>query len=456
MELTSNINPHIFREYDIRGKYPSEINEDIAYTVGRAFGTHLIRNHQKRCIVGKDNRLSGPVLHDALVQGILESGVDIIDLGTVTTPMYYFACIDQKIAPGIMITASHNPKDENGFKIAFQAGGNAYGETIQQFYQEVMTQQFTNGRGTLSRLDIKERYFEFLLSSIHMGSNPLKVVVDCGNGTTSYFAKDLFSRLPITLEMICSESDPTFPIHHPDPSVEENLQLLKETVIKTNADIGIAFDGDGDRVGVVTHEGNYLSMDQYMILMVRSILPTSNNKRVLYDVKCSKSLVEEIEKLKGTALCSRTGNSYTRKNTALWDCIFGGEYSGHVYFRDRFLGFDSGMYAGLRILELLSRESKSIPELLEGVNHYYATAEIKIPSMDDKKFQVIAKVKEYASQKNYPINDIDGVRIDLEDGWALVRCSNTGPNITARFEGKTEQIRDQLKEEFLTIIEQYN
>ena len=265
-----------------------------------------------------------------------------------------------------------------------------------------------------------------------------------------------YEKLPIDLTILFGESDPNFPNHHPDPSVEENLTYLKEQVLATGADVGLAFDGDGDRLGVIDEKGQFLSMDQYMIIVARNLIPTNENKRILYDVKCSKTLIDEIKKLGGTPLCSRVGNSYTKRYTREWDCIFGGELSGHVYFRDKFKGFDSGMYAGLRLLEILSHTNQSVSELLAGIPKMYATPEIKIKTPDEVKFTIVDKVKSYAEEKGYPINDIDGVRCDFEDGWALIRASNTGPNITVRFEAESPERRDALQTEFCSLIETLN
>lgn len=456
MKLTKEINPYIFRGYDIRGVYPTDLNEDVAYTIGRSFASCLIDKGYHDCIVGRDNRTSSNELATALMTGIMESGVNVIDLGLCTTPMYYFACIKENIPRGVMVTASHNPKEENGFKFAFDESGNACGETIQEFYRYTIAQNFKMGNGTYHNLDIKEDYLLLMKKSISLGNHKLKVLVDCGNGTTSVIAKDIFKMFPVETEILFGESDGTFPNHHPDPSVEENLSYLKEEVVNRQADLGIAFDGDGDRVGIITDQGKFLSMDLYLILMAREILKKNENKKVLYDVKCSKRLPDEVKRLGGTALCSRVGNSYTKRNTRDWDCILGGELSGHIYFRDKFLGFDSGIYASLRMIELLSNTDKSLTELLEDIPVMYATPEIKIKTKDEIKFDIIEKVKEYALGKDYPVNDIDGVRIDLEHGWISVRASNTGPNITARFEADRIELRDSWEKEFLDIIQKYN
>ena len=258
------------------------------------------------------------------------------------------------------------------------------------------------------------------------------------------------------LTIINEESDGNFPNHHPDPCVESNLDQLKAKVKEIGADVGISFDGDGDRLGVVTSDGKYIATDIYMIIIIRDIVDKVTNKKFLYDVKCSKTLSDEIERLGVEGICYRTGNSYTKAKVREDNLPFGGELSGHVYFNDRWPGFDSGMYAGLRLLEIMSKTDKTIDDLLEGINHYYSTEEIKFASTDEKKIEVVDKVKAYADSKNYKYNDIDGVRVNFDDGWALVRYSNTGPNITARFEANNEERLQALQDEFVGKINEYN
>ena len=269
--------------------------------------------------------------------------------------------------------------------------------------------------------------------SLSFGDRRLKVVLDPGNGTTSIIAKAVYESFPIDVVMINDLSDGTFPNHHPDPCVEANLEQLKAKVLEEGADLGLAFDGDGDRVGVVDEKGAYIPTDQYMIIIIRSIIDKVRNKSFLYDVKCSKAVEDEIKRLGAKPICYRTGNSYTKAKVRELDLPFGGELSGHVYFRDRFLGFDSGLYAGLRLVEILSNSILSASQLLEGIPTYFATEELKFAFDDDKKFSIVNDVLDYASDKGYKINNIDGVRVDFPDGWALVRASNTGPNVTARF-----------------------
>ena len=451
-----DINKNIFRGYDIRGVYPSEIDSDTAYTIGKGFGSYIRSIGKTTCVVGHDNRLSSDELYTALQTGIKETGIDIISLGLCTTPMYYYACIKLGVYSGVMVTASHNPKDDNGFKFAFDESGNCKGQEIQDFLQYILKGEFLSGEGKISEYNIEPDYIELFKTNFNFGTRRVKAVIDPGNGTTAIIAKKLYEMFPIDLICINAESDGTFPNHHPDPCVEKNLDQLKAAVREHNADIGLAFDGDGDRMGMVSANGTFIPTDYYMIMVVRDIINKVNNKKFLYDVKCSKSLSDEIEKLGGEGICYRTGNSYTKAKVRDDDLPFGGELSGHVYFRDRWPGFDSGLYAGLRMLEILSNTESSVEELLNGINRYYSTEELKFKSPDDIKFGVIDKIGEYAKSQGYNFLTIDGVKVLFDDGWALVRASNTGPNITARFEASTEERLEKLQKEFISKIEEFN
>lgn len=455
MKITRNINKNIFREYDIRGIYPTDIDEDIAFTIGKAYGTYIKKYNETMCLVGHDNRLSSPSLNEALTEGILSTGVDVIDLGLVTTPMLYYARMLKKINAGIMITASHNPKDDNGFKFSINEVGNAKGEEIYEFRDFVLNNSFDEGNGTLYRYDIKNEYYKLIEDNLHFGNRRLKVVVDCGNGTTSLFARELYSKFPIDLIMLYDESDGNFPNHHPDPCVEENLADLKKKVIEENADVGVSFDGDGDRVGFVFENGNMMTSDFYAVLILRELLKNSNNKNALYDIKCSKIVKDEILKLGGIPHENRTGASYMMDAVMKNNILFGVEYSGHIYFNDDFPPITSGLYAGLKLLEVLSTKKDKLSTLVSDVEKYYVTPEERFAFSDDSKFDVIEKVKNYCIMKGYNVSLIDGVKVYFEDGWALVRCSNTGPNITTRFEAKSIERLDNIKNEFLNIIKEY-
>ena len=453
LKIKKEINKNIFRGYDIRGIYPKELDEDTVYTIGLGFGSYIKELGKTTCILGHDNRLSSPSLYQALQEGILKTGINIISLGLCTTPMYYYACIKLQVFSGIMVTASHNPKDDNGLKFAFDERGNCKGQEIQDFLDYILQGNFQKGEGKLSSYNIEFEYIELFQKSLNFGPRRIKVVIDPGNGTTSIIAKKLYELFPIDVITINGESNGTFPNHHPDPCIEENLTQLKAKVQEEQADLGLGFDGDGDRMGLVSNSGRFLPTDYYMILIIRDIISKVDKKEFLYDVKCSKALSDEIERLGGKGICYRTGNSYTKAAVRDLDLPFGGELSGHVYFRDRWPGFDSGLYAGLRMIEILSHTEKTVDELAEGIPSYYSTPELKFATNDEIKFEIVNKIGEYAKNKGYSYLDIDGIKVLFEDGWALVRASNTGPNITARFEAKTKERLDALQEEFTDILE---
>ena len=450
------LNKLMFREYDIRGVYGKDIDEEVSYLIGKAFGSKLKEFGLNKTIVGYDNRKSSPIIEKNVVKVITECGVDVVRLGLVTTPMYYYGWDLLNIKCGMMITASHNPKDDNGFKFAFDEAGNCKGQEIQDFLEFIKHGVFRKGEGKVSNYNITDEYIELFKNNLEFGDRKLKVVVDPGNGTTSIIVKDIYNLFPMDITYINEESDGRFPNHHPDPCIEDNLKQLKDKVLEIGADIGVSFDGDGDRMGLVSSTGVFYPTDKYMIMIIRDIINKVDKKEFLCDVKCSKCLSDEIEKLGGKCITYRTGNSYTKAAVRDMDLPFGGELSGHVYFRDRWPGFDSGLYAGLRVLEILSKTEKSVDQLLEGINNYYSTDEIKYKSPDDVKFEVVNKILEYAKSKNYKYLDIDGVKVLFDDGWALVRASNTGPNLTVRFEASSEERLKEIQNEFVNKVEEFN
>ena len=451
------ISKYIFREYDIRGVYGKGITEEVSYLIGRAFGTKLRRYGKNITLVGYDNRYSSVSLEENLVKGILECGVDVVRLGLVTTPMYYYGWDLLGIHSGIMVTASHNPKDDNGFKFSYNGIHNAYGSSSMDLYDLIVNNDFIDSSvvGAIRDVDIKNEYIKMVTSSIELGPRRLKVVYDCGNGTTSVVADEVFNVFRDKLDLIplFNTSDSSFPNHHPDPAVEENLSILKEKVKEYKADIGVAFDGDGDRIGIIDNNGKFIDIDKYMILIWRDLINKGVKKETFYDVKCSLTLKEELDKLGVKNEFYRTGNSYTKAKSALGDYPFSGELSGHVFFRDKFNGYDDGIYAGLRLIEILSYTDKNIDELLWGINYYESTPELKVAVSDDVKFSVVDKVKEYCCSKNYEVLLVDGVKVFFNDGAALVRASNTGPNLTLRFEAKTKERLEKIKNEFMMVIE---
>lgn len=445
------INQTIFRAYDIRGIYEEQITNETAYILGKSFGSYVKLRGKTEVLVGYDNRLSSPVLADNLIKGLLESGVDVTSLGLVTTPMYYFARQHLNKWAAVMITASHNPSNHNGFKISFDENGNAAGEEIIAFRDFTNKGEFTTGEGKLSTYDIKDEYVNLIINNLKINKN-IKAVFDCGNGTVSVIIKEILDKLNVTYDLLYCDSDPTFPNHHPDPSVSENLVDIQKRVVELGYDIGIALDADGDRVRIIDEKGNIINSDVFMIIMYRYLNNNLKVRKALYDVKCSKALVDELEKLGLEQIMYRTGNSYMYRKMHEENLEFAGEYSGHMWFGDRFYGFDDGLYAGLRMIEVLSNTDKKMSELYNDINVYYSTDELKLNTTEENKYKIVEEVKKYAIGKNYKYNDIDGIRVEFSDGWALIRYSNTGPVISARFESNSNERLKEITDEFMVII----
>ncbi len=447
----------IFKEYDIRATYPTEINEEVAYTIGRSYGSYLQEVYDlHKCVTGHDNRLSSESLYENMIRGILDSGCNVIDYGLITTPMHYYTRYVNQ-ARGIMVTASHNPKDDNGFKFSFDEYANARGEMIHDFKKYTFQNQFLSGQGIREKREIKEEYLKYMQENIHMHDRKIRAVVDPGNGVTTIIVKECMALFPnLDITYICDENDGTFKNHHPDPAVEENLTMLKEKVKEIHADLGIAYDGDGDRLGIIDERGNFILADKLMIIAIRDIINKVTNKTFLYDVKCTKALEDEIIALKATPYMERTGTSFTEATTKQKNIPFGGELSGHIFFNDRGIEICSAIYDSLRYLEILSKTDEPFSSLLKNISTYLSTPEIKIPSDNVKKFQVVEQVKNYVHEKKLKASEIDGVRVTYDNGWALIRASNTGPNITLRFEAKTQEFLTQIQTEFTDLVNKLN
>ncbi|MBQ7789813.1 MAG: phosphomannomutase/phosphoglucomutase [Bacilli bacterium] len=451
-----NINIEMFREYDIRGIFGQELNGEVAYLIGKAFGTKMRELNIPTTVVGYDNRLSSVELENNLVKGILETGSNVIRLGLVTTPMCYYAANLYNTNCSMMITASHNPKEYNGFKFSYNGVHNAYGKSVKEIYEIIQKGEFAVGEGKEEARDIKDAYIYLVTRNLTFGGRKIKVVYDCGNGTASVIANEIFSEFRnIESIGICNVSDGNFPSHHPDPCVEENLTMLKEKVKEVGADVGIGYDGDCDRVGFVDENGTFIEMDKFLIIMWKHLINNVNKKECLYDVKCSKALEDELKKLGVKTIEYRTGNSYTRAGSAEGDYPLSGELSGHVYFRDRWPGYDDGIYAGMRLIEMLSYTDKPLSSFLNDIVKYYSTPEIKVKVEDSKKFEIVSKMEEYVKSKGYNYITIDGVKTKFDDGFALVRASNTGPNLTMRFEATTEERLKEIQEEFTNELNKY-
>lgn len=446
----------IFREYDIRGKVPEDINELVAYKIGLGYGSFIQEFlNQNTCVVSRDNRISSNSIHKNLIKGLLETGINVIDYGITTTPMHYYARHINNLL-GIMITASHNPSDENGFKFSFDKYTNARGIMVKDLKSYIDKENFKKGNGTIEYKDIKAEYINYVISHLKFGKKKIKVVLDPANGVTTHIARDIFENLNIDLTIINEESDGNFPNHHPDPSIEANLEMLKAKVKEIKADIGIGFDGDGDRIGIIDELGNMVSIESYAIIILRNIIDKVKNKKFLYDAKCSDNFKDEIIKLGGTPVICRTGTSYTQEKILKENIPFGIQYVGHISLNDRLFSTESAMYSSLRLIEILSKTDKTLSELVNTVPQYFNTPEQKFSSNDELKYEVIENIKKYCEEKNYKYLEIDGLKVLFKDSWAYVRASNTGPNITLRCESKDEKDLDNLNKLFTTLIEIYN
>lgn len=449
-KLGDTMNYNILRANDIRGNYPSEVNKNVAVIIGKAFGTYLNQINIYECIIGHDNRLSSEELTEGITDGLLASGINITDIGLVTTPMFNYASITLKKEYGIMITASHNKASDNGFKIFGKDYLHLKQDELQKVYQIIKDENFILGEGSITSYNIKNEYIKMLKSKF--GKINKKVAVDCGNGTASIIIKEIFSDIFKEVTYLNCESNGSFPIHNPDPNEEENLKWLKSVVKLRNLDLGIGIDGDADRVGIITDQGVMIGTDLLIGIHARDIIPKNENKNVILDVKCSCALTEELKKIGANAIMVKNGSAYIENVMHDKPALIGGEYSGHIFFKDDYYGFDDGIYAALRTAKLIEKLDVSSNELLDGFEKYYSTPEIRLDVSDNIKFELVDKIKNYALSKNYDCNLCDGVRVNYNDGFSLVRCSNTSPQITLRFEAKDENTLNQRKEEFLNII----
>jgi phosphomannomutase / phosphoglucomutase len=437
----------IFREYDIRGITGSEITDSDVSTLGRAFGTYMARQGKSRIVVGRDCRLTSDRYRDLLVAGLLQSGMDVVDVGVCPTPVFYFAIRHLDREGGMMITASHNPPEYNGFKVC-NGFDTIAGSEIQKLGFIAQSGDFNSAQGRLDHFDIVSPYIDFVTGNIRLESK-LRVGVDGGNATGGPVALAILKRLGCEIYPIYCDMDGTFPNHEPDPTVMENLVDLRNLVLREHLDVGVAYDGDSDRLGVIDHRGEVVFGDKLMIIFAREILSRRPGSVFISEVKCSKTLYDDIERHGGVAIMWKTGHSLIKAKMKEVDAQLAGEMSGHIFFKDRYFGFDDGIYASCRLLEVLSRRGERIHELLDGVPAMYATPEIRIECADEIKFEVVDRAKLEFQKKNLNVIDIDGARITFPDGWGLVRASNTQPVLVLRFEAQTlerlGEIRDLIE-----------
>lgn len=454
-----NVNPNIFREYDLRGIVNKDLTEDVMELLGKAYVAFMKAKkaiHSNLVVVGRDGRISSKGFSRALIDGISDAGMNVIDIGEVPTPVTYFAMNTMEVDGGLVITASHNPPEYNGLKIGV-GKTTIYGEQIQEFRKYVEAGNFPVRKKDvfITKVNVVPKYEKRILKDIKL-KRKLKVVVDGGNGVGGVVAVPLFEKLGCEVIPLYCEVDGNFPNHHPDPTNEANLKELIKTVKKHKADVGIAFDGDVDRLGGCDDKGRMLWGDQLLVLFARDILKEKPGATILGEVKCSRSMYEEIKKAGGNAVMWRTGHSHIKSAMIKLKAELAGEMSGHIFFKHRWYGFDDAIYSACRLLELISKEDKPLSAMLDTIPKRYSTPEIGFPCEDDKKFDIVAKATKYFQNKGYDVITIDGARIEFPDGWGLIRASNTSPKLVMRVEADTPKRLKEIRKLIEDVVQQFN
>ncbi|WP_269618801.1 phosphomannomutase/phosphoglucomutase [Zhongshania sp. BJYM1] len=447
---TTRIAESCFRAYDIRGIADTDLNDNTCFAIGRAIGSEALHRGQTKLLLGRDGRLSSPRIHSALIKGLLSTGIDITDLGLIATPMLHYACQDLNIGNAIMITGSHNRGDYNGMKISldFQS---LSAQDIQTLRQRIEAQDFETGQGTLTSDSIEQRYIDRVTGDVVIAQT-LKIVIDAGNGATSNIAPTLFEELGCDVIPLFCDTDGNFPNHDPDPTVAENLSALKAAVAEHGADLGIAFDGDGDRVAIVTATGQCPNADQLLMVLANDMVTRNPGAEILFDVKCSRLLSELIVDAGGRPTMWKCGHSYMKQKMADTGALLGGEFSGHIFFKERWYGFDDGMYTAARLLEVLTLSGATMDDALNSQRVLVSSPEILIPVADDRKFAIVETFTENQKFTDATLINIDGLRVEFRQGWGLIRASNTGPAITLRFEAESEASLTRIQNDFKDLL----
>lgn len=448
---TLNLPPReIFKAYDIRGVVGKTLTPEIVEAIGHAIGSEAVAKKQTAICIGRDGRLSGPELSQALARGIRKSGIDVIDVGRVATPMLYFATHHLKTGSGVMVTGSHNPPDYNGLKMVI-SGETLSGETIQELRRRLESGNLAHGSGAFSTRDIVEDYLNRITGDVKL-ARPMKIAVDCGNGVAGAFAPELYRRLGCRVTELFCEVDGSFPNHHPDPSVLKNLEYLQRALEGGDAEIGLAFDGDGDRLGVVTQDGHVIFPDRQLMLFAADVLSRQPGAQIIFDVKCTRNLAPWIRKHGGQPVLWKTGHSLIKAKMKETGAMLAGEMSGHIFFKERWYGFDDGLYAGARLLEYLSRQADAnatLHALPDAVN----TPELQIQLQEGENYALIAKLQQTARFTDpREVITIDGLRVEYADGFGLARSSNTTPVIVLRFEADNAAALQRIQEDFRRVI----
>ena len=442
---------HIFRQYDIRGIVGEDLDAEVTEAVGRAFGSRVRLDSSSRSptvAVGYDNRLTSPSLADGLIAGIRSAGVDVVDVGTVPTPVLYWSEVTLGADAGVQITGSHNPPEWNGIKMT-HGGSSLYGDAIQDLLRSIQASNFTSGSGGYERIMVLDHYVDDIAGRFNL-ERPMRVAVDCGNGTGSILAVRLLEAIGVEVTPLFCESDPTFPNHHPDPTVDDNLIDLIRSVESGNHDLGVAFDGDADRIGAIDDQGQIIRGDILLLLFGLDLLKKRGpGQKLIFDVKCSQVLPELFEKAGGEPIMWQTGHSLIKNKMRETGALLAGELSGHIMIADDYLGFDDALYDACRLIEIISRSGRTLSEMVSDFPEYRSTPEIRIDVTEDQKWTVVSEALVYFKEK-YDVISVDGVRILFGDGWALLRASNTQPVIVARFEAQSEsrliEIRTEIAE----------
>ena len=446
-----NVNPYIFREYDIRGKVAEDFPPEVVVSLGKAFGTLVKRSGGREIAISGDIRLTTPDLINFFKEGVLSTGVDVINIGIVPTPVNYFSLFELDVAASVQITGSHNPPEFNGFKLSLHKKP-VYGDQIQLIKNFILNLDYDNGEGSETRYKLLPKYAEMIQSKISINKK-MKVVMDCGNAAAAINAPSIFKDLGVELKELFCEPDGTFPNHHPDPTVEENLKDLISEIKNGDYDLGIAFDGDADRLGVVDETGDIIWADQLLAILLSDVIEEGDE--VIFDVKCSQALEDVISELGGRPVMWKTGHSLIKNKMTENNCKIGGEMSGHIFFADDYFGYDDAIYVAGRLIQMLSNTEKTLSELKSVIPKYISTPEIRLEAeSDEKKFEIAKMAEDYFS-KNYDCITVDGVRVKFKEGWGLVRASNTQPVIVCRFEGNTLDNMNKIQSIILDKLKEF-
>ena len=453
MNMNNLPEPNIFKAYDIRGIVDKTLTIKTVEQIGRALGSYASKKKQRKICVGYDGRLSSPKLSNALITGLLSTGIDVVNIGLVTTPMLYFSTHLLETHSGVMITGSHNPPEYNGIKMMVD-GVTLSPDEIQYLYQSILDKEFSTGKGELYHQDIKDNYLNKIKEIIHL-ERPMTISIDCGNGAAGVCAEDLFSSLNVKVNSLFCDVDGNFPNHHPDASNPKNLIDLQESLKTTNSELGLAFDGDGDRLGVITKSGEIIYPDRQLLLFAEDVLISNPGATIIFDVKSTRHLFKWIKDKGGTPMIWKTGHSLIKAKMKEESALLAGEMSGHTFFSDRWYGFDDGLYAGARLLEILSKYDNP-SEILEALPKGFSTPEINIKLDEGEQHKLIKKLQTEAKFENaIDIIMIDGLRVEYKNGFGLMRASNTTPVIVLRFEADTSDMLEKIKDDFKKILNKY-